>query len=74
MLRSSLAVLLLLSLIATPLAKGSQAKDADVSGEWILIEQFKDETHAHRMNLQVDGNKITGRSGSSKIEAILPTQ
>jgi amidase len=40
----------------------------DIGGAWILIEQFKDETHAHRMSLQVTGNKITGMSGSSKIE------
>lgn len=65
--RISAAVLLLLSLIMSALCKGSPAKDADIAGEWILIEQFKDETHAHRMSLEVAGNKITGRSGSSKI-------
>jgi acetamidase/formamidase len=32
-----------------------------------LIEHFKDETHAHRMTLEVAGNKITGRSGPSKL-------
>lgn len=68
MLRGLRAVLLLFALIATPMVQANQAKDADLSGEWILIEQFKDEIHAHRMNLQLDGNKITGRSGSSKIE------
>jgi len=71
MLRTSLAVLLFLSMIAAPLSQANQAKDTDIAGEWILIEQFKDETHAHRMNLQVDGNKITGRSGSSKIDGDL---
>ena len=64
----SAAVLLLLSLLTPALGQGSPAKDGDIAGAWILIEQFKDETHAHRMSLEVAGNKITGRSGSSKIE------
>ena len=62
------AVLLLFSLIASALGQGSSAKGADIAGAWILIEQFKDETHAHRMSLEVAGNKITGHSGPSKIE------
>lgn len=68
MLRISVAVLLLLSLNTPVLGQGRPAKDADIAGKWILIEQFKDETHAHRMSLEVAGNKITGLSGPSKIE------
>ena len=64
----SAAVMLLLSLITPVFSQGSPAKHGDIAGAWILIEQFKDETHAHRMSLEVAGNKITGRSGSSKIE------
>jgi amidase len=44
------------------------AKDHDISGSWILTETFRDESRAHRINLQVMDNKITGRSGSSSIE------
>jgi amidase len=44
------------------------ANGHDISGAWILIEKFRDETRAHRMSLQVMDNKITGRSGSSIIE------
>jgi amidase len=44
------------------------AKGHDISGSWILIEKFRDETRAHRINLQVMDNKITGRSGSSSID------
>jgi len=67
MLRIILAVLLL-SLSAVALAQNTASKNSELSGEWILIEQFKDETHAHRMSLAVDGNKITGKSGPSRIE------
>src|SRR5215813_6009093 len=67
MLRIILAVLLL-SLSAVALAQNTASKNSELSGEWVLIEQFKDETHAHRMSLAVDGNKITGKSGPSKIE------
>jgi amidase len=44
------------------------AKSHDLSGSWILIEKFRDETRAHRMSLLVTDNKITGLSGSSNIE------
>ena len=47
------------------------AKSDDISGAWILIELFPDETHTHRMSLQVADNKITGQSGQSKIEGTI---
>ena len=43
----------------------------DVTGEWILTEQFPDETHTHRMSLKVADGKITGQSGSSKLEGTI---
>jgi acetamidase/formamidase len=42
-----------------------------LSGAWILTEVFPDETHTHRMNLQVAENKIMGSSGTSKIEGAI---
>ena len=68
MLRITVAGLLLLQLVTSALGQARPAKDADIAGAWILIEQFKDETHAHRMSLEVTGNKVTGNSGPSKIE------
>ena len=68
MLRISIAGLLFLQLITPAIAQVSSTKETDIAGAWILIEQFKDETHAHRIVLEVAGNKITGRSGSSKFE------
>jgi amidase len=59
--------LLLVSINATASAQ-TTPKDSGLSGEWILIEQFKDETHAHRMNLEVNGNKITGKSGPNNMD------
>jgi amidase len=58
---------LLIVALLLPFNPGQQSK-SDISGAWILIEQFPDERHAHRMSLEVTGNKITGRSGPSKIE------
>jgi hypothetical protein len=63
--------LLLGSLATGVLGQATGAKNDDISGAWILIEQFPDETHAHRMNLQVAGDKITGQSGSSKIDGTI---
>lgn len=62
--------ILVTALLLTMIGQGqvSGARDSDISGAWILIEQFRDETHAHRMHLEAAGNKITGRSGSSRIE------
>jgi acetamidase/formamidase len=62
-----LVTALALGLLTMP-AQGQVAGSQQIAGDWILIEQFPDETHAHRMGLEVSGNKITVRSGSSKIE------
>ena len=59
------------SLTTAGLAQAAGAKGADISGAWILIEVFPDETHTHRMSLQVAGDKITGQSGPSKIEGTI---
>jgi amidase len=58
-----LMILALLIMLPTD----AQQKD-DISGEWILNETFPDERHAHRMTLEVSGNRVTGHSGMSKIE------
>jgi len=42
-----------------------------VSGPWILTELFSSETHTHRMNLDLTGEKISGQSGTSKIDGSL---
>jgi hypothetical protein len=62
-----ISLLWLGSLSAAALAQAAGAKGADISGAWILIELFPDETHTHRMSLQVADNKITGQSGQSKM-------
>jgi amidase len=59
---------LVVAFLFTTLNQGQQSKVADISGAWVLIERFPDETHAHRMNLEVTGSKITGSSGSTKID------
>src|SRR5262249_48246222 len=64
----SVSLLWLGSLTTAAIAQAAGAKDNGVSGAWILIEQFPDETHTHRMSLQVADNKITGQSRQSKIE------
>jgi acetamidase/formamidase len=66
-----ISLLWLGSLTAAALAQAAVAKGADISGAWILIELFPDETHTHRMSLQVADNKITGQSGQSKIEGTI---
>jgi amidase len=67
-----LVTLFLAGLLSLPsFAQATAAKRDDISGAWILIERFHDETHAHRMNLQVADNKITGDSGPSKIEGTI---
>ena len=43
----------------------------DISGDWILTEQFPDETHTHRLSLKVADAKIIGQSGSSKLEGTI---
>src|SRR5688572_2786756 len=60
--------ILVVSFLLTSFNQGEQTKARDISGAWILIEQFPDERHAHRMNLEVTGNKITGRSGPNRID------
>jgi amidase len=52
-------------------AQSNAFKGDDITGTWILIEQFRDENRAHRISLQVAGKKITGHSGSSKIEGTI---
>jgi amidase len=49
---------------ATPKADG-------VSGDWVLTEQFPDETHTHRMTFKVAEGKITGQSGPAKLEGTI---
>ncbi len=71
MLRILISVLLIASLAASVQAQGAVTKSDDISGAWILIEQFPDETHAHRMSLEVSGDKVTGKSGSTKIEGAI---
>jgi acetamidase/formamidase len=67
MMRVLLSVLLI-GLTQSAQAQATAAKSDNISGAWILIEQFPGETHAHRMKLEVNENKITGHSGSTKIE------
>jgi amidase len=56
-----ISILWLGSATTAALAQSSGAKGADISGAWILTEQFPGETHTHRMSLQVAGDKITGQ-------------
>jgi acetamidase/formamidase len=62
---------LLIGFAQSAQAQATAAKSDGVSGDWILIEQFPGETHAHRMKLEVNDNKIAGQSGSSKIEGAI---
>jgi acetamidase/formamidase len=66
-----ISILWLGSATTVALAQPSSAKGADISGAWILTEQFPGETRVHRMSLQVTGDKITGQSGPSKIEGTI---
>lgn len=70
MLRVLLSVLFI-GLAQSAQAQATAAKSDNISGDWILIEQFPGETHAHRMKLEVNDNKLTGQSGSSKIEGAI---
>lgn len=40
----------------------------NLSGAWILTEQFPNDTHTHRMTLELVGENLTGQSGVDKIE------
>ncbi|MCI0387396.1 MAG: acetamidase/formamidase family protein [Acidobacteria bacterium] len=71
MLQILISTLLITCMTASAQDRSSAGKRDDLSGSWILIEQFRDETHHHRMNLEVTGDKITGQSGSSKIEGTI---
>ncbi len=68
MLRNLSAIVLTCLFTVSIHAQAVSANVNDLSGAWILTEQFPDETHTHRMSLQVVDNKITGQSGGSKIE------
>lgn len=46
----------------------SAAAQNNLSGAWILTEQFPNDLHTHRMTLEVNGEKLTGQSGPDKIE------
>src|SRR5262245_9616103 len=59
--------LLFLSLLINAGGNSVALNSADIAGDWILTEQFKDETRIHRVTLEVAGNKITGQSGPLKI-------
>jgi amidase len=62
---SSIFVLLLVLLPACAHAQ------SNLSGAWILTEQFSNDTHTHRMTLEVSGEKLTGQSGVDKIEGTI---
>jgi amidase len=61
-------MILLLLALNLFLVQGTAVTSEQLSGDWILTEQFPDETHTHRMNLAVAGDKITGTSAGSKLE------
>jgi amidase len=71
MIRNLCSALLTTLMFVSSFAQATDFKGDDISGPWILIEQFRDESRAHRMNLQIVGNKITGHSGSAKIEGAI---
>jgi acetamidase/formamidase len=66
-----ISILWLGSATTAALAQPSGAKGADISGAWILTEQFPGETRVYRMSLQVTGDKFTGQSGAAKIEGTI---
>ncbi|MBS1812971.1 MAG: acetamidase/formamidase family protein [Acidobacteria bacterium] len=61
---------LLYSLLLIFLLASAQAQ-TNLSGAWILTEQFPNDTHTHRMTLEFNGEKLTGQSGVDKIEGTL---
>jgi len=71
MLRVMFSALLICCVTASAQDRGAAGKKDDISGSWILVELFADETHHHRMTLEVLGNKVTGQSGSSKLEGTI---
>jgi amidase len=44
---------------------------SNLSGAWILTENFPNDTHTHRMTLEISGDKLTGQSGVDKIEGTI---
>src|SRR5262245_6257585 len=61
----------LCSLPTATLAQTAVTKNDDISGAWIVTEQFPDETRVRRLSLQVAGDKISGQSGPIKIEGTI---
>ena len=54
------------SMTTAAFAQAAGAKVDDISGAWILIELFPDETHAHRISLQVaDANESSANESSA---------
>jgi hypothetical protein len=72
MIRTLIFILLISSIFVSTQAQGNAAKKDDISGDWVLTEQFPGETHTHRMSLQLVGEKITGQSGPTKCEENFP--
>src|SRR6185295_9463300 len=68
MLRLFFVALLALSVNAAQQDRRATGSENDISGQWILVEKFRDETHVHRISLEVTGNKIAGKAGTSKLE------
>ena len=68
MLRVFFAALFALSVTASPQDRRTTGSESDISGHWILVEQFRDETHVHRISLEATGNKIAGKAGTSRLE------
>ena len=61
-------MILLLLALNFLLVQDSSNRAPELSGDWILTEQFPDETRTRRMNLAVQGDKITGTSTRSKLD------
>src|SRR5438094_9906505 len=54
--------------IAAALLAGAPALAADLSGDWEFAAKSLGETNFARVNLKVEGNKITGRLNELKLE------
>jgi amidase len=68
MLRVLITAFFICCLTASAQDRGAAGKKDDISGPWILLERFPDETRVRRMNLEVAGDKITGKVGNSKLD------
>ena len=60
-------MIVLLFALSCLLTQGTTITGQELSGDWILTEQFPDETQTHRMNLAVTGDKITGTSAGVQV-------